>query len=194
MSPEAWLGVLLSVPAALAATAIWLVGALVVDRVRFGRVDIKGAWAEWVESGDDRCFSVGVIERRAFTSQYVFDGTNYHNDGRPFCYWRTVKSHFGQDKSEYIYVFATKDVTSLQTTSYGYGVVNLASDGKSLVPAGGFYMYSVGTNTALQRDHTLKRADKNEIPKPGENAAKFLARTFPAEWSVLNPLSTIDEA
>jgi hypothetical protein len=49
------------------------------------------------------------------------------------------------------------------------------ADDKCLVPAGGFYMYSVGTNESLQRNHTMKRLETITIPKPGENAATFLA-------------------
>jgi len=186
MTPETWLTVMLGIPVALIATYLWLAGVWLADRIRFGEVDMAGAWAEWIESGEDRCFSVGTLKYRWFSGRYVFDGTNSRNDGRPFCYWRSAASHFGHDKSEYTYVFATKDVKSFQTASYGYGVVNLAPDGKRLVPAGGFYMYSVGVNASLQRDHTMLKVNDRDIPKPGQSARALLEGTFPDEWRRLN--------
>lgn len=148
-----------------------------------GKLDIAGTWGEWTPKGYSRQFSVGVIRYRFWKRRYEFDGTNYHNDGSPFCYWRTTSSSIDRSRREFHYVFETRDAASMQVTLYGYGVISLVREGKLLVPGDGFYIYSTGDDSARQMSHTMQRLDPAGFKRLTENAATELERQMPNEWA-----------
>jgi hypothetical protein len=144
----------------------------------------QGALGEWIPGSAGRQFSIGTIQYNVFQRRYNFDGTNYRNNGNPFCHWRTVTSYLDFSKLEFHYVFATKDVDSMQTTSYGYGVLQLISRDGSLIPEDGYYIYANGHDAAVSHSHTLVPVVK--VPdNRNDNATKLLTATFPGHADAL---------
>lgn len=153
-----------------------------VARNSGGKLAIEGTWCEWTPEGYGRQFSVGVIRYRFWKRRYDFDGTNYHNDGRPYCHWRTTASFVDKDRNEFHYVFANYDLAAPQVQSYGYGVVTLLAEDDDLVPRAGFYLYS-GPSGARQMGHTMvKVTDSALFRDRSKNAAKALKKVMPKEW------------
>lgn len=179
-----WLFLFLSFPIAVLAARADVFVVWAVARLRYGKLSIRGHWAEWIPGSTGRQFSIGTIQYNVFQRRYNFDGTNYRNNGDPFCHWRTVTSYLDFGKLEFHYVFATKDVDSMQTTSYGYGVLQLVSRDGSLIPEDGYYIYANGHDAAVSQSHTLtpvlKVADNRN-----DNAAILLAATFPGHADAL---------
>ena len=185
------LTLILGVPVGVFATVVYDSILRLIRNARHGRVDINGTWIEWVPNCYGRQFSIGKIRYDVFRRQYVFDGTNYRNDGSPFCHWRTVSSYLDLNAYEYHYVFATKDVMSMQTTSFGYGVMSLVANGKRLIPAGGSYMYATGKDTAMQMSHSMKKIDPKLFPEVGQSSAQLLELVLPLEWSCRSESPTL---
>ncbi|MCQ9165480.1 hypothetical protein [Arthrobacter sp. STN4] len=147
-----------------------------------GTLAIEGTWCEWTPEGYGRQFSVGVIKYRFWKRRYDFDGTNYYNDGRPYCHWSTTASYVDKERKELHYIFANHDLSSPQVQSYGYGVVSLVVRGKELVPSDGFYLYS-GSNGARQMGHSMLRVtDSALFLDRSMNVATDLQKVLPNEW------------
>ncbi|NSX36519.1 hypothetical protein HTS88_08855 [Pseudarthrobacter oxydans] len=153
-----------------------------VARNSGGKLAIEGTWCEWTPEGYGRQFSVGVIRYRFWKRRYDFDGTNYHNDGRPFCHWSTTASYVDKERKEFHYIFANHDLSSPHVQSYGYGVVALVPRGNELVPSAGFYLYS-GPVGARQMGHSMVPVtDPALFLDRSVNAAKDLKKVCPKEW------------
>jgi len=179
-----WLFLLLSIPIGVLAARVDVLISWGMNRVRYGPLQIRGNWAEWVPGSIGRQFSVGSIQYNVFRRQYSFDGTNYNNNGDPYCHWKTVTSYVDYDKQEFHYVFATKDVATMQTTSYGYGVVNLVSRGGVLAPEDGYYIYATPDGSALSLSHTM--VSVSSIPaRRTSNARDFLSAELPDHLDAL---------
>ena len=179
-----WLFLALAIPTGIAAARIDVLITWTINRVRHGRLNISGNWAEWVPNSSGRQFSIGTIGYNVLRRRYNFDGTNYNNDGTPYCHWQTVTSYIDYEKLEFHYTFATKDVASLQTTSYGNGVLQLVRRDDSLVPEDGYYLYATPGNTAILASHTMRSI--SEIPESRNmNAKELLAQTFPEHSDAL---------
>ena len=174
-----WLFALLGIPLGIVATRLDVVLMWVVNRARYGRVEIKGNWAEYVATSPSRQYSLCTMEYDVIHRRYNFDGTNYNNDGSPHCYWRTVSSHLDRDELQFHYVFETREVSTMHVKSYGYGVLNLAHADNRIVPADGYYVYVTPTGDAAAVNHTMKRADA--LPPRDVNAAAYFDALFPAE-------------
>lgn len=181
MDGIAFLTLALGIPIGALGTLIYDVVCRLVQRVRFGKLAIRGTWFEWVPNGGERPFSIGRIRYNFIRRQFAFDGTNYRLDGSAYCHWRTVSSHIDFSTNELHYVFATKDVQSLSTSSYGYGVVSLMLDKKRLVPVGGAYMYSLGQGSAIQMDHTMVRVSPDGVPGVGANVKKYCEKVLKSQ-------------
>lgn len=181
-----WLFLLLGVPiGVLGARADWLI-LRAWERWTLGKLRIKGHYAEFVPNSVGRQFSLGSISWRPSRRQYAFDGTNYRNDGEPFCHWRTVSSYLDRETNEYHYVFRTTAIGSLRLMSYGYGVVNLVQSEGALVPQDGYYVYVTPTGEVVSVDHTVVRIDALPATRT-ENAGELLARVLPEHKDRLDP-------
>lgn len=153
-----------------------------LERNSGGKLAIEGTWAEWTPDGYGRQFSVGVIKYRFWKRRYDFNGTNYHNDGRPYCHWYTTASFVDKERNELHYVFANHDLATPQVQLYGYGVVKLGESGDRLVPLSGFYLYS-GPSGARQMSHSMRLvSNSSRFADRSKNAAADLEATFPQEW------------
>lgn len=173
-----WIILVLSIPVGVAAARLDVLLLWVVNRVRYGKLSIRGHWLEWIPGSQGRQFSIGTIEYNVLRRRYNFDGTNYKNDGNPFCHWQTVTSYVDFEKLEFHYIFATKDVDSLQTTSYGYGVVQLVRRDGSLVPEDGYYIYATGTNHAASHSHTMVPIETVPLSR-NDNATELIKKALP---------------
>lgn len=155
-----------------------------VDKQAGGRLNIEGMWGEWTPEGYGRQFSIGEIRYRFWKRRYDFNGTNFHNDGRPFCHWNTTASFVDKERKEFHYIFANHDLSSPHVLSYGYGVVSLVESNKKLVPGDGFYLYS-GPTGPRQMSHTMRPVtDPTFFPDRTKNVSEDLKRVFPDEWLI----------
>jgi len=179
-----WIILVLSIPVGVVAARLDVVLLWAISRVRYGKLSLSGHWAEWIPGSDGRQFSIGTIEYNVLRRRYNFDGTNYKNDGDPYCHWQTVTSYVDFEKLEFHYVFATKDVVSLQTTSYGHGVVQLVRRDGSLIPEDGYYIYATGANSAVCHSHTMLPIEM-VAPNRNHNAAELLKTVFPSQSHVI---------
>lgn len=155
---------------------------VMLDQRSDGKLAITGVWGEWTPDGFGRQFSIGEIRYRFWKRRFEFNGTNFYNDGRPFCHWATTASYIDRERREFHYIFANQDLNSPHVSSYGYGVVSLAEIGKRIVPTSGFYLYS-GPNGARQMTHTMNRVTDTALFRDrSQNVAGDLKRFFPEEW------------
>jgi hypothetical protein len=177
-----WIFVLLGVPVGIVATMSYDWIRVQLDNARHGRLRMSGSWAEYIPRSNERQFSVGSIRFKFSRGQYVFDGTNYNNDGTPFCRRRTVSSHVDRAALEFHYTFLSKEVDRAQSMAYGYGVVNLVKDGRFLVPADGEYMYADSPESAMLCNHSMVRIEPDSVPATAHNVSKELRRILPVEW------------
>lgn len=173
-----WLILLLGLPVSVAAARVDVLLMWWINRFRHGKLRMSGNWIEWVPKSEGRQFSIGCIEYNLLRRRYNFDGTNYKNSGEPFCHWRTVTSYVDYEQLEFHYVFATKDVDTLQTSSYGYGVVQLVRRNGELVPEYGYYIYATGNDNAISVSHSMRRLDS--LPESrNDNAFSILTAAYP---------------
>ena len=152
-----WFFAALGIPVGVIATRLDVALLWVVSRIRFGKLRLKGNWAEYVPDSTGRQYSLGTIEYDIWHKRYNLNGTNYQNDGTPFCHWKTVTSHLDRENGRFHYVFDTTEAGSLQISSSGYGVVNLERQGKELVPIDGYYVYVTSERDAISVSHTMDR-------------------------------------
>ncbi len=124
----------------------------VISRV-FSRIEIKGVWGERILDGDERVYSIGQIHYDMRLRMWAFDGTNYHNDGSPFCHWRTVASYVDRQAKRYYYVFFNTHVDSTQAGYTGFGFVDLERRGRAWVPRNG--AFAAGNPGESFRSHSM---------------------------------------
>jgi hypothetical protein len=180
-----WGFLLLSIPIGIIAARIDVLISWIVNRSRHGKLELRGKWVEWIPRSTDRHFSVGRIQFNVLRRRYEFNGTNYLNNGEPFCHWTTVTSYLDWERLEFHYVFATQDAASLQTTSYGYGVLHLVNDDGVLAPQDGYYIYSTANGDAVSMSHTLTRVG-DLPPNRNANARTFLSDALPEHRDALH--------
>jgi hypothetical protein len=174
-----WFFAFLGIPIAIVATRLDVALMWAVNRVRFGRMEITGNWAEYVATQPTRQYSLATIEYDLIHRRYNLDGTNYNNDGSPHCYFRTVSSHLDREELQFHYVFETRELSAMHIKSYGYGVVNLARTGNRISPVDGYYVYVTPEGEPVAVSHSLKRADGQ--PPRNVNAGAYFDAIFPAE-------------
>lgn len=145
------------------------------------KVELDGVWAEYVPDSGDHQYSLGKIYFDKSRNLFAFDGTNYLNDGRPFCHWKTVTSHIDKNNQEYFYVFVAQIENELDRRYYGFGVVNLALNDKGvLVPARGHYVSANVDGRPMS--HSIVPAEElAEISETtGKKLIAFLKRSRPS--------------
>lgn len=154
-----------------------------------GRLDRKSDWLEYVPKGELRQFSVGRFRYSLRRREWEFSGTNFNNDGSPFCHWRTVKSLHDTGSQTFYYVFHTEAIDSPQTTSTGFGVIKLKKEGRRMIPQHGYYNYTQPNGDPISVQHTMQQID--HIPSEYERDASELFRKYlPKEWANRNKESS----
>lgn len=126
----------------------------------FGRIEIKGVWGERIVDGVERVYSIGQVRYDMRQRMWVFDGTNYHNDGRPFCHWRTIASYVDRQHKRYYYVFLNTHVDATHAGYTGFGFVDLEWRGRSWTPRNG--AFAAGNPGEAFRSHSMVRL--TELP------------------------------
>lgn len=121
------------------------------------RVRLKGFWGERIHEGTDRVNSLGHIHYDFRRLMWVFDGTNYHNDGRPFCHFRTIASHYDRQAKKFYYVFENIHENAVHASYTGFGVLTLSKSGKAWTPSRG--AFAAGNPGECFRSHTMQRLD-----------------------------------
>ena len=131
-------GFVLGIPASVIAAYLY---DMLREKMIYRKLDIEGTWGEFVKNSEGRQFSLGQIYRDKRRRIYAFDGTNYNNDGTPYCHWTTINSHIDKSQGQFFYTFRAQVEDEPDRQYYGFGVVNLAPDisGK-LVPVSGHYV------------------------------------------------------
>jgi hypothetical protein len=90
---------------------------------------LEGVWVEYIPDSEGRRISIGRIYFDDQKKTFQFDGTNYHDDLRPYCYWQTVASIFDHHELKLYYTFKAQVVNQLDKTYYGFGWVCMGRDG-----------------------------------------------------------------
>ncbi|SHY17606.1 Uncharacterised protein [Mycobacteroides abscessus subsp. abscessus] len=124
------------------------------------RIDLRGVWGERMLDGVERNFSIGEINYDIRRMMWVFDGTNYHDDGTAFCHWKTISSYIDRNSHRYYYIFHNTHVDNMQNGYTGFGFVDLARQGKTWMPRSG--AFAAGNPGESFRSHTMVRL--GELP------------------------------
>lgn len=140
-----------------------------------GRIDIKGIWGERMLDGTERVYSIGEIRYDIRQQMWVFDGTNYHNDGTPFCHWRTISSYVDHKDRRYYYIFFNTHVQASHAGYTGFGFVDFERRGKAWVPRNG--AFAAGNPGEAFRSHSMVRLDNQ--PNTTEEVIEAFTRILP---------------
>lgn len=146
------------------------------------KISMEGSWAEYAPSSAGRQYSLGRIYFDKKRRLLAFDGTNYRNDGEPYCYWKTVASHIDRETQEFFYVFTAQVENQLDRRYYGFGVVNLALNADNvLTPSRGHYV-SANVDDGTSISHSMIKADELGPIETvsGRDAIRFITRANPA--------------
>lgn len=141
-----------------------------------GRIEIKGVWAERIVDGTERVHSIGQIRYDMRQQMWVFDGTNYHNDGTPFCHWRTISSYVDRKDHRYYYIFLNTHVDATHAGYTGFGFVDLEHRGGAWVPRNG--AFAAGNPGEAFRSHSMVKLD--EHPVTTEEVLEIFSRLSPS--------------
>lgn len=127
--------------------------ALVTDRL-----EIKGIWGEGIRDGNERHFSIGTIRYEPARQMWTFDGTNYHDDGNPYCHWSTIASYLDRSSHHYYYIFQNTPHDDVHAGYTGFGFVDLVKTPKGVwAPARG--SFAAGNPGECFRTHSMVRLD-----------------------------------
>ncbi|QHU90728.1 hypothetical protein GWK74_04435 [Candidatus Saccharibacteria bacterium oral taxon 488] len=121
------------------------------------RLDLKGVWGERVSGYGERLNSIGSIRYDLRRQMWVFDGTNFHNDGRPYCHWRTISSHVDRVAGRYYYIFLNTHEDSGHRGYTGFGFIELEKHGRTWSPVRG--SFAAGNPGEAFRSHSVIRID-----------------------------------
>lgn len=152
-----WLAAVLSIPLGMAANFAFQ-WALIFYRRVSERVEIKGIWAERMRSGSDRQCSIGRIRYSIRRSMWLFDGTNYHNDGRAFCHWRTISSYLDTHNKVFYYIFLNTPEEEAHIGYTGFGIVHLVEINGEWIPIRG--TFAAGGVGEIFRSHSMVKIDQ----------------------------------
>uniref|UniRef100_A0A5Q5CFG4 Uncharacterized protein n=1 Tax=Mycobacterium sp. (strain JLS) TaxID=164757 RepID=A0A5Q5CFG4_MYCSJ len=163
-----WLLLLLGIPIGVAANFCfqWL---WTVLRWSADRIDIAGVWGERIHSGHERQCSVGKISYDIWRTRWTFDGTNYHDDGRPFCHWRTISSYLDRHNKVFYYIFLNTQEEEAHAGYTGFGIVHLHKVEKKWVPVRG--AFAAGNPGESFRSHSMVRLES--VPENRDQAREL---------------------
>lgn len=122
------------------------------DRM-FDPIKMAGKWGELVNAPGERRCSIGEIRYDRRRGMWTFDGTNYHNDGRPFCHWTTEASYLDKSTREFYYTFTNTLAESGQKGYIGFGVIRFRRQERTWVPDRGFFIS--GNESEMYRSHSM---------------------------------------
>ena len=140
-----------------------VIGGFIHDKIkqmqtRDPALAIEGTWGEFVPKSEGHQYTLGRIYFDIQAKRYAFDGTNFFNDGRPFCHFETVASHVDPARRKFFYVFTASVEGESDRVYYGFGVVNLAPQSTGeLAPVDGHYVSDSIDGEGM--GHTMKRLD-----------------------------------
>ncbi len=129
----------IGIPFGVAANAAYHYVRIVTGRT-FDRIQLEGKWGEYVENYSDHQYSIGEIRYDLRRRMWAFNGTNYYNDGRPYCHWETLASYFDKTKREFYYTFHNTLLKSSQTSHVGFGVIRFRREEGKWIPDRGFFI------------------------------------------------------
>ncbi|MEC3979526.1 hypothetical protein [Amycolatopsis sp. H20-H5] len=147
---------LAGIPFGVAANYIYQYVKSKTDRM-YDPIKMIGNWGELVDDSGERRCSMGEIRYDRRRKMWTFDGTNYHNDGRPFCHWTTEASYMDKSAREFYYIFTNTLVESGQKGYMGFGVVRFRRQERAWVPDHGFFVS--GNEGETYRSHTMVPLD-----------------------------------
>lgn len=142
-------------------------------------IRMSGTWVERIHSGTERQFSIGEIRWNVRRSIWDFEGTNFHNNGVPFCHWKTITSYLDRDNKRFYYTFLNTPDDSSHTSYTGFGVLELAKRGRSYVPCRG--SFAAGNPGETFRSHSMIKVDR--APANPQETRDLFARTQELESS-----------
>lgn len=132
------------------------------------RIHLTGFWGERVQGYGERLNSIGVIRYDLRRAMWVFDGTNYHNDGRPFCHWKTIASYVDRAQGRFYYIFLNTHEEAGHTGYTGFGFIELKKEGRNWIPSRG--SFAAGNPGEAFRSHSMVRLEA--LPKGIEDRLK----------------------
>jgi hypothetical protein len=147
----------LGIPFGVVANGVYQYVKAIADR-RFDPIEMKGAWGEFIGDSEGHQCSIGEIRYDMRRRMWVFDGTNYYNDGRPFCHWVTLASYLDKSSRIFYYIFSNTPAEAGQTGYIGFGVVRFRRDQGKWVPDRGFFIS--GKEGESYQSHTLVPLDR----------------------------------
>jgi hypothetical protein len=148
---DVWL-LLAGVPLGVLANYLYQYAKGRTDRM-FDPMKLAGYWGELMSTPGERRCSLGEIRYDRRRGMWTFDGTNYHNDGRPYCHWTTEASYLDKSAREFYYIFTNTLVESGQKGYVGFGVVRFRRQGGAWVPDRGFFIS--GAEGETYRSHSM---------------------------------------
>ncbi|WP_151526147.1 hypothetical protein [Serinicoccus kebangsaanensis] len=167
MEASAWT-LVLGIIVGVAANAIYQFVRDLVVRLA-DTMDIKGVWGERILDGEERIYSIGEIRYDVRRSMWILDGTNFYNDGRPFCHWRTVAARLDRSAKKYYYVFDNTHENAAHAGYTGFGVVNLSREGRKWTPSRG--AFAAGNPGECFRSHTMVRLARAPLTREARSEA-----------------------
>ncbi|WP_141715541.1 hypothetical protein [Streptomyces sp. DvalAA-19] len=123
----------------------------------FDPIKMEGKWGELVAADGERRCSMGEIRYDKRRAMWAFDGTNYHNDGRPFCHWTTEASYLDKTSRTFHYIFSNTLAESGQKSYIGFGVIRFRREQRAWVPDRGFFIS--GNEGEAYRSHSMVQLD-----------------------------------
>jgi len=105
----------------------------------YGQFDLCGTWAEEVPRLEGRRYSHGVIYYNKIERTFLFEGTNYEDDGEKHSHWQTITSSLEIKQKRLYYLFSAYLEGDLGPTSYGFGTINFTRSGDKYVPVDGYF-------------------------------------------------------
>ena len=121
---------------------------------------LSGYWLEvMLASSEGRNYSIGKFQYNRHTKSYTFNGTNYRNDGEPFCTWESTYVHCDLENRKIYYIFRACLKNALHAENYGFGVINIVeSEAGVPVPTSGYYIET--KEDAKPYSHSMERLEK----------------------------------
>ncbi|MDX3531773.1 hypothetical protein P1P75_36615 [Streptomyces sp. ID05-39B] len=126
------------------------------DRM-YDPIKMEGKWGELTSTPGGRRCSMGEIRFDKRRGMWAFDGTNYHNDGKPFCHWTTEASYLDKTNRIFHYIFSNTLVESGEKAYIGFGVVRFRREGRAWLPDRGFFIS--GNQGEQYRTHSMVPLD-----------------------------------
>ena len=125
---------------------------------RSPKLYITGNWLEYAYKSTDRQFTFGSIKYDRLRNIYIFNGTNYYNNGIAFCHFNTIASYIDIPNKRFFYIFESRLAGDSSVVYFGFGVVNLGEDSKGrYVPVDGHYVSADVDGIAI--DHTMQKTN-----------------------------------